>query len=123
MIRCEILVTGPYSDYEGSGTNRKARVYTKGDIARFPPDYAQKLKATDMVVILTPVADETSEVIEIDLEAQDTKVIPSASESAQEYAAHHQVDLAKIKGTGKDGRVILADVHGHMNAPSSASAS
>ena len=56
-----------------------------------------------------------------------TKVMVAASPSAQpfepiasgaiiEFAAEHNVDLAKVVGTGKDGRIKKSDVEAFIDA-------
>ena len=122
MIRCEILVASRYSDYEGSGTNRKARFHGVGELVRFPPDYAKWLEDNDMVEILEDLDTETDlAVIEIDEEmngdAAAPNIPPPPSDSALEYAAEHSIDLnsGDVMGTGADGRIILADVRRYGN--------
>ena len=116
MVRCEILVASRYSDYEGSGTNRKARFHRVGELVRFPPDYAKWLENKDMVEILEDPDVETDlAVIEIDEDVNgedDPNVPPPPSDSALEYAAEHSIDLnsGDVVGTGANGRIILADV-------------
>jgi len=113
MIRCKILVTGPYSDYQGSGTNRKAVVHTKGQIIQFPASYAILLEKGDMIEILPELELGESDVIEID-EIDQELLPPDATESAVEFAADSKVDLTLITGTGVDGRITLADVRRHQ---------
>jgi len=119
MIRCEILVASRYSDYEGSGTNRKARFHRAGELVRFPPDYAKRLEDMDMVEILKDSDAETDlAIIEIDEEINGEDDAPKPpSDSALEYAAEHSIDLnsGDVVGTGADGRVILADVRRYKN--------
>lgn len=115
MVRCEILVASRYSDYEGSGTNRKSRFHRVGELVRFPPDYAKWLENADMVEILEDLDIETDlAVIEIDEEinGEDDPNVPPPSDSALEYAAEHSIDLnsGDVVGTGANGRIILADV-------------
>ncbi len=116
MVRCEILVASRYSDYEGSGTNRKARYHRVGELVLFPEDYAKELEDNDMVEILRTDPQEDA-VIEIDKEDNgDTqKSIPAPSDSALEYAAANEIDLnsGEVVGTGSNGRIVLADVRRH----------
>ncbi len=120
MVRCEILVASRYSDYEGSGTNRKARYHRVGELVRFPPDYAKRLESMDMIEILEDLDAETDlAVIEIDEEinGDDASNIPPPSDSALEFAAEHSIDLnsGDVVGTGADGRIILGDVRRYKN--------
>lgn len=113
MVRCQILVASRYSDYEGSGTNRKSRFHRVGEFVRFPPDYAKWLENHDMVEVLEdPDAEVDLAIIEIDEEinGDDTPDIPPPSDSALEYASEHSIDLNDVVGTGANGRIILADV-------------
>ena len=41
---------------------------------------------------------------------------PDATEAARALAAERGVDLADVKGTGKDGRITQGDVEGHTSA-------
>lgn len=105
MIQCKILVTGPYSDYQGSGHNRIAVVHSVGDIVSFPNEYAKMLEKSNMAECLV------KEIIKIDEEDVLPVNVPvRATESAIELAAAFQIDLATITGTGDSGRVILSDV-------------
>lgn len=118
-MRCRILVKAPYSDYQGSGGNRVARVLSPGDIANFPDHYAGALEKSDMAEILTGYTVEGAgvEVIEIDesesIEITPADVLPLASDSAIEYASDNGVNLAEVTPTGAEGRIILADVRSH----------
>lgn len=118
MIRCEILFAARYSDYEGSGTNRKARFHRVGELVMFPGDYAKKLEEADMVEILTTEPQEEDAVIEIDKEddGETLSSVPAPSESALEYAAANEIDLnsGDVVGTGSNGRILLADVRRHQ---------
>jgi len=106
MLRCKILVSGRYSDYQGSGHNRKSAVHTEDDVVLFPFEYAVILEANSMIEIL-----DGPEVIEIDeADLLEVKQPVRASESAIEAAANYRIDLASITGTGSEGRVVLADV-------------
>lgn len=120
MVRCEILMAARYADYEGSGTNRKARYHRVGELVRFPPDYAKDLEDMDMVEILEDPDVTEAAVIEIDEEVNEEEVsnIPPPSDSALEYAAEHHIDLntGDVVGTGADGRIILADVRRYRNS-------
>ena len=114
MVRCEILVPSRYSDYSGSGTNRKAKFHEAGEFVLFPYEYAKVLEESDMVeIMMTEVLAEDA-VIEIDEEVDEAEVpsIPPPSESAVEYAADNDIDLnsGEIEGTGSGGRIVLADV-------------
>lgn len=129
MKPCRILVAGPYADYQGSGTNRKVRVHSVGDIVLFPPDYATWLENHDMVKIADQVAGQDLEVdtIEID-ESETVEILPaadliSASDSAIEFAADHEVDLKLVvdRATGSDGRILLKDVRKYMDEQSGGS--
>lgn len=114
MIRCKILVPGPYSDYQGSGTNRKAAVHSMGQIIQFPVPYAIKLEELDMVEILPELELNQPDVIEIDEEDQEPVVEPpSATEAASEFAADSRIDLADVVGSGTEGRITLADVRNY----------
>lgn len=114
MVRCEILVAARYSDYEGSGTNRKARFHRVSELVLFPDEYAKKLEDSDMVEILTTDPQEEDAVIEIDAEdnGETLPSVPSPSQAALEWAAANGIDLnsRKVVGTGSDGRIVLADV-------------
>lgn len=114
MIRCEILVASRYSDYQGSGTNRKARYHSVGEIIRFPVEYARWLENMDMVEILP----DPAVAVEIEIDGPTVDIQPEllASESAVEYAAEHSIDLKDVEATGANGRVILADVRRHQIA-------
>lgn len=119
MVRCEILVPSRYSDYEGSGTNRKARFHSAGELVRFPPDYAKRLEDMGMVKILEdPDAETDLAVIEIDEEINGEDAPKPPSDSALEYAAEHSIDLnsGDVVGTGADGRIILGDVRRYQAA-------
>ncbi len=124
MVRCEILVSARYSDYEGSGTNRKARFHRVGELVLFPDEYAKKLEDSDMVEILTTDPQEEDAVIEIDVEdnGQPLPSVPSPSEAALEYAALNEIDLnsGEVVGTGSDGRIVLADVRRYNAARTAA---
>lgn len=112
MIRCEILVASRYSDYAGSGTNRKARFHNVGEIIRFPLEYAKMLEDMDMVEILP----EPTVAVEIEIDGSGDELQPEllVSESAAEYAAEHGINLKDIAASGANGRVILADVRHHQ---------
>ena len=115
MVRCEILVASRYSDYQGSGTNRKARFHNVGDVIRFPEQYAKRLENTDMVEILP----EPAVAVEIEIDENngpDLQPELLVSESASEYAAEHGIDLKDVDPSGANGRVILADVRRHQAA-------
>lgn len=118
MVRCEILIAARYSDYEGSGTNRKARFHGVGELVMFPGDYAKKLEDNDMVEILTTELQKDDAVIEIDKEddGETLSSVPAPSESALEYAAENEIDLnsGDVVGTGSNGRILLADVRRHQ---------
>lgn len=43
-------------------------------------------------------------------------VEPLASEAIVEFAAEHKVDLSKVIGTGKDGRIKKSDVEAVIDA-------
>ena len=118
MVRCKILVKAPYSDYQGAGSNRVARVCSPGDIVNFPYFYAQALQDKGMVEILTGYSIEgegfEGEVIEID-ESESMEITPPdepplASDSAIEFARDNGLDLGGVTPTGADNRIILADV-------------
>lgn len=120
-MRCKILVKAPYSDYQGSGGNRVARILSPGDIVDFPDFYAAALEKSGMAEILTDYAIEGGkvEVIEIDqnesefIEITSADASPLASDSAIEYASDNGIDLADVTPTGAEGRIILADVRSH----------
>lgn len=113
MVRCKILVASRYSDYEGSGTNRKARFHNAGEEIRFPLEYAKMLENADMVEILP----EPAVAVEIEIDGKngpDLEPELLVSESAAEYAAERSIDLKDVEATGTNGRVILADVRRHQ---------
>lgn len=116
MIACRILVQAPYADYQGSGTNRKVRVHSVGDIVLFPHDYAEWLKNANMVEIVTEAANQDLEVEEIEInESEEVEIVPTtdtplASDSAVEFAADNEIDLKTVTGTGSKGRILLTDV-------------
>lgn len=115
MVQCEILVAARYSDYQGSGTNRKARFHNVGEIIRFPLEYAKMLENRDMVEILP----EPAVAVEIEIDGKngpDLQPELLVSESAAEYAAEHSIDLKDVEASGANGRVILADVRRHQAA-------
>lgn len=117
-MRCKILVKAPYSDYQGTGSNRVARVYSPGDVVDFPDIYAKALEETEMVEILTGYAIEGVGVIEIEdppesIEITSAHEPPLASDSAVEYAGDHGINLSDVNPSGADGRIILADVRAH----------
>lgn len=43
-------------------------------------------------------------------DAKDATTSVDATDGAVEFAAEHGVDLASVKGSGKDGRIVKADV-------------
>ena len=114
MVRCRILVDAPYSDYQGSGTNRVAAVHSSGQIVQFPINYAIRLQDMDMIEILSELdadPDAEVEVIEIDEPDQVEEVEPpDATESAIEFAADNHIDLIGIEGPLPEGRISLSDV-------------
>ncbi len=114
MVRCEILLAARYSDYSGSGTNRKALFHRAGELVLFPESYAKELEDMDMVEILPDLDTTDAAVIEIDEEVESVEPpnIPLPSDSAVEYAAAHEIDLnsGDVIGTGSNGRIVLADV-------------
>lgn len=110
MIRCKILETGPYSDYQGSGTNRKAAVHTKGQTIKFPVEYALLLEKAKMIEILPELELVESGITEIDEDLEPVITPPDATESAIEFAAYSKIDLALVDGSGLEGRITLADV-------------
>lgn len=114
MIRCKILETGPYSDYQGSGTNRKAVVHTKGQVIRFPVEYALLLEKAEVIEILPELELVESDIIEIDEDPAPEIAPPDATESAIEFAAYSKIDLALVDGSGLEGRITLADVRSYQ---------
>ena len=118
MVRCEILVSSRYSDYNGGGTNRRAKFHREGEFVKFPYDYAKELEGMDMVEIMTTEILAEDAVIEIDEKAEDeAPSMPPPSESAIEYAADNDIDLnsGDVEGTGSGGRIVLADVRRYYN--------
>lgn len=113
-----ILIAGPYADYQRAGTNRKVRIHSVGDIVLFPTEYADWLVKANMVEIADQVAGQDLEVDEIEIDELETvEILPaanliSASDSAVEFAADHEVDLSLLvsQATGSDGRILLKDV-------------
>ncbi len=124
MVRCEILINARYSDYQGSGTNRKARFHCAGELVLFPEDYAKELENADMVEILTTDPQEEDAVIEIDAEdnGKTLSSAPPPSDSALEYAAANEIDLNSggVVGTGSNGRIVLGDVRRYNTARAAA---
>ena len=117
MISCRILVKGNYADWEGSGTNRKARYHDVGDIVRFPEIYAAFLSKQGMIEVLAdiPLVEEIPLELEVSiLPAEKNDTPAKASESALELAASNNVNLNNIVGTGSEGRILLADVRAYM---------
>lgn len=116
MVLCRILVAGPYADYQGAGTNRKVRVHSVGDIVLFPTDYATWLKNASMVEIIDQEVVQELDVDDV-IEIEELETVPDtvlASDSAIEFASDNRVDLGKVKGSGKDGRVLLIDVRDYV---------
>lgn len=48
--------------------------------------------------------------------APEATVDPLASDAIIEFAAEHNVDLTKVVGTGKDGRIRKSDVESAIDA-------
>lgn len=94
----EILVTQPFADWPGSGTNRKLATFDAGQIVDFPADYVAVLLTCKPIPIAI---------------VKDKKVIISKSDittSAATYALEKDIDISEIEGTGTGGRITLADV-------------
>ena len=99
----EILVPGPYSDYAGVGP-RKAVLLKAGDVVEFPIEYGEQLLGSGMVKI----AAQAPTHLEV--------IVHEATEGAVSLAQSHGVDLAVVKGTGTDGRILVADVRAFITS-------
>lgn len=106
----KILVSSTYSDWEGSGTNRKVRFHKAGEIVNFPDTYAQDLIQNKMV------EPATTKTLQLSVEVEETIPLlnPDATPGALELAAEHGLDLTTVLGTGTDGRITVLDVRRAM---------
>lgn len=80
---------------------------------QLPADLVEKLLAEGAIKENAGIAVETPGTPEAAIEEQQR---PAATNSAVAFAAAHEVDLLAIEGSGRGGRVTLADVRAVVEA-------
>lgn len=87
------------------------RTYFGGEVALVPQEVPAKLAAEW-------VEDGYAEWVNDEADGSETEHV-DATDSAKELAAAHGIDLASVKGSGADGRIVKADVEAAIAAASS----
>lgn len=89
-MKVRILRDASFADFSQSPKVR-AQNLKAGDVVEFPDYYALDIIASGMAE--PPMSYN-----------------PDVTLGAQKLANEHGIDLAEVKGTGKDGRIIKADI-------------
>lgn len=111
LVDVVIIHPGPYSDYEDPSGHVGAKIYTADDVGRFPAHYAKGIvdKGLARLVTLEEIAAAESE-LETERAESSEPLLISTTRAARKLAAATGIDLATLKGSGTDGRILVVDV-------------
>ena len=119
-MKVRILVEAPYADFSKM-PKLGAQNLKVGDEIDYPDYYAldiidaglaELFIATDVVDEMEIEAEDIDAYVSATISATEIvdSIIPNATLGAQKLAEEHGVDLADVKATGKDGRIVKSDV-------------
>jgi hypothetical protein len=105
-MRVKILVSQIYAEFQEDGKQGAVRREV-GEIVDYPAWYAHSLVDSRYANIVLTFVEEIEDLAEV-VPPDDVGI--EATKKALELAEELGVDLSQIDGTGKDGKITIADV-------------